>query len=119
MGYDMGRRPRREDVEFDRELHDLPEPLRRRQFMQNIEAVIFHSSKPVSREQLGSVIGKDCNLDDLVAEIREEWRLRPFEIVKVAGGYQARTRLGYAAVLHAAGITQRPLRRSASSNSWC
>jgi chromosome segregation and condensation protein ScpB len=40
--------------------------------MQNIEAVIFHLSKSVSREQLAALIGEDCNLDDLIAEIREE-----------------------------------------------
>jgi chromosome segregation and condensation protein ScpB len=90
-------------IEFDREQHDLPEPLRRRQFMQNIEAVIFASKGPVPRERLALVVADDYNIDELLALIAEEWKSRPFEIVKVAGGYQARTRPGFAPVIQASG----------------
>ena len=42
---------------FDRELTYLPQPLRRREFMTRIEAVLFASPRPVSRETLSSLIG--------------------------------------------------------------
>ncbi len=37
---------------FDRELTDLPEPLRRREFMMRIEAVLFATSRPGARATL-------------------------------------------------------------------
>ena len=61
---------------FDRELTDLPEPLRRREFMMRIEAVLFASPRPVSRETLSALIGGDCHLDQLIADIRDEARVR-------------------------------------------
>ena len=48
------------EVEFDRELSDLPPPLRRREFMMRVEAVIFAASAPVTRETLTTVIGSDA-----------------------------------------------------------
>jgi segregation and condensation protein B len=43
---------------FDRELEDLPAELRWREWMMRIEAVIFASAEPVSRETLARVVGK-------------------------------------------------------------
>jgi segregation and condensation protein B len=97
----MGRRAKAE-IEFDRDLRDLPAPLRRREFMMRIEAVIFASGEPVKREVLASIIGDDCNLDELLSLIGREIANRPFEIARVAGGFQYRTRLGYGAVIRAA-----------------
>jgi segregation and condensation protein B len=46
----MGRaRPK---IDFDRALSDLPAPLRWREYMMRVEAVIFAASQPVSRETL-------------------------------------------------------------------
>jgi segregation and condensation protein B len=74
----MGRRAKaKESQEYDRELADLPEPLRRREFMMRVEAVIFAASKPVIRETLAALVGRDCNLDLLIADISEELRARP------------------------------------------
>ena len=70
----MGRRAKPKSQEFDRELADLPAPLRRREFMMRVEAVIFAASKPVMRETLAALIGSDCNLDLLIADIRDELR---------------------------------------------
>ena len=89
---------------FDRELTDLPEPLRRREFMMRIEAVLFASPHPVSRETLSSLIGGDSHLDQLIADIREELRARPYELVAVAGGFAYRTRPAYADVILASGV---------------
>jgi chromosome segregation and condensation protein ScpB len=98
----MGRRAKPQ-AEFDRELRELPEPLRRPEHIMRIEAVIFASPQPVPRQKLASVIGDACNLDLLIADIREELRSRPYDIVTVGGGYQHRTRPGYAPVIHGSG----------------
>ena len=37
-----------------------------------VEAVIFAASQPVTRETLAALIGSDCNLDLLIADIRDE-----------------------------------------------
>ena len=87
----MGRRARPRPG-FDRDLSDLPAPLRWREYMMRVEAVIFAASQPVSRETLSALIGGDCNLDLLIADIRDELRSRPYELVDVAGGFQHRTR---------------------------
>jgi segregation and condensation protein B len=98
----MGRRPKPEAT-FDRELLDMPEPLRRREFMMRVEAVIFASARPVPREALSALIGSDCNLDLVIADIRDELRGRPYDLVAVAGGFQHRTRAGYGDVICSAG----------------
>jgi chromosome segregation and condensation protein ScpB len=105
----MGRRAKaKESQEYDRELADLPEPLRRREFMMRVEAVIFAASKPVMRETLSAIIGSDCNLDLLIADISEELLARPYELVEVAGGYQHRTRAPYGGVIRASGTVATP-----------
>ncbi len=38
------------------------------------------------REALAKVVGQSCNLDDLLADIRDELRPRPYERVFVVGG---------------------------------
>jgi chromosome segregation and condensation protein ScpB len=88
---------------FDRELSDLPAPARWREFMLRVEAVIFAASQPVMRETLAAVVGSDCHLDLLIADIRDELRARPYELVDVAGGFQLRTRRGYGEVIRASG----------------
>jgi segregation and condensation protein B len=98
----MGRRARPKPG-FDRELSDLPAPLRWREYMMRVEAVIFAASQPVSRETLSALIGSDCNLDLLVADIRDELKSRPYELVDVAGGFQHRTRRAYGEVIRASG----------------
>ena len=89
---------------FDRELADLPNPLRRREFMMRIEAVLFASPRPVSREILATLIGGDSHLDQLIADIRHELRSRPYELVAVAGGFAYRTRPAYADAILASGV---------------
>jgi segregation and condensation protein B len=98
----MGRRARPK-LGFDRELSDLPASARWREYMMRVEAVIFAASQPVSRETLSAIIGSDCNLDLIIADIRDELRSRPYELVEVAGGFQHRTRHAYAEVIRASG----------------
>jgi segregation and condensation protein B len=87
----MGRRPRPRE-EFDAELADLPPELRWREWMGRVEALIFASSEPVARETLAGLVGRDCSIDLLIDDIRDELRDRPYELVSVAGGWQHRTR---------------------------
>lgn len=87
---------------FDPLLMELPEAARWREWMGRVEAVIFAAPSPVSREALARVVGSTCNLNDLIADIRDELRARPYELVFVAGGYQLRTKPRFAPAIRAA-----------------
>ena len=97
----MARRAR-SAVNFDAELAHLPAELRWREWMGRVEAVIFAAPEPVPREVLARVVGRDCNLDLLIDDIRAELRGRPYELVAVAGGWQHRTRKGFAEAIQVA-----------------
>ncbi|MCW1410783.1 MULTISPECIES: SMC-Scp complex subunit ScpB [Rhizobium] len=92
---------RKQEVLYDRELEDLPPELRWREWILRVEAVIFASAEPVSRETLARVVGKDCSIDLLIADLIEELRGRPYELVSVAGGWQHRTRVRFAETIRA------------------
>ncbi len=92
---------------FDRELDHLPPELRWREWMQRVEAVIFASAEPVTRETLTRVVGAACNLDLIIGDIREELRDRPYDVVSVAGGFQHRTRPAHAAAIRASAAKTR------------
>ena len=101
-------RTRKPEGELDRELEDLPPTARWREWMGRVEAVIFASSQPVLRENLARVVGKACNLDLIIDDIRDELRGRPYEIVSVVGGWSFRTKLGFGdAIRTALGAPQR------------
>jgi segregation and condensation protein B len=79
-------RVRKPGSDLDLELDDLPAPARWREWMGRVEAAIFASAEPVKRENLARVVGKACNLDLIIEDIRGELRDRPYEVVNVAGG---------------------------------
>jgi chromosome segregation and condensation protein ScpB len=97
-------RPKRHEQEplFDPELAELPEGARWREWLGSVEAAIFASPSPVPREALAKIVGKNCNLDDLLSDIRDELRARPYDLVFVAGGYQLRTKPRFSAAIRAA-----------------
>jgi segregation and condensation protein B len=95
-------RARKPDGELDTELDDLPAPARWREWMGRVEAAIFASAEPVMRENLARVVGKACNLELIIDDIREELRGRPYEIVSVAGGWSFRTKMGFGDAIRAA-----------------
>ena len=92
----------KETLALDTELEDLPPELRWREWMGRIEAVIFASASPVSREDLARVVGQGVSVDQLIADIQVELRHRPFEIACVADGWLMRTRVQFAQAIRVA-----------------
>jgi segregation and condensation protein B len=90
------RRRRDGDEDFDAELADLPAAARWREWMLRAEAAIFASASPVAREALVKLVGQSCRFDELIADLREELRGRPYDLVFVAGGYALRTKTRFA-----------------------
>lgn len=101
---------------LDRELDDLPPEMRWREWMLRVEAVIFASAEPVTRETLARVVGRDCSIDLLIDDIRDELRGRPYDIVSVAGGWQHRTRLVYGPAIRASAASVRQASASLSDH---
>ena len=87
----MARRPTPEP-DFDRELFDLPADLRWREWKARVEAVLFAAAKPVSREILARVVGRDCALELLLDDLKEDFRGRPIELVRAAGSFTLHTK---------------------------
>lgn len=90
------------DAEFDTELEDLPPELRWRSWIGRIEAVLFASSKPVSREALQKVVGQGASVDFLIEDLQVELADRAFEITSVAEGWMMRTKVQFAEAIRAA-----------------
>jgi segregation and condensation protein B len=88
---------------LDLELEDLPTDARWRVWMGRVEAAIFATAKPVKRDALAKIVGRAANLEALIADICDELRGRPYEIVAVAGGWAFRTRASYAEAIRIAG----------------
>jgi chromosome segregation and condensation protein ScpB len=95
---------RRADPPLDTDLEDLPPEARWREWMGRVEAVAFAAAQPVPRAVLASLVGRDCNLDQLIRNIRAELRARPYDLVPVAGGWQLRTRPAFGPAIRAAGV---------------
>lgn len=90
------------DGVFDRELDDLPQELRWREWMGRIEAVLFASSSPASREDLARVVGQGASVEMLIDDIKVELVGRPYELAQVAGGWMFRTKQQFADAIKAA-----------------
>ncbi len=103
----MGRPQKRErDELFDPELADWPEPMRWREWMGRVEAAIFAARDPVPREALATLVGNSCRLDDLLKDIADELRARPYDLVVVAGGYRLRTKPRFASAIRSANSSE-------------
>jgi segregation and condensation protein B len=90
------------DIEFDRELEDLPPELRWREWMRRIEAVLFASAAPVPGADLARVVGQGASVDLLIEDLAGELVDRPYEIARVTEGWMLRTRASYAPAIRAA-----------------
>ena len=95
-------RCREGDHLFDRELEDLPQELRWREWMGRIEAALFASSSPVSRQDLTRLVGQGVSIDMLIEDIQVELKPRPYELVAIGGGWMFRTRAQYAIAIRTA-----------------
>ncbi len=73
-----------------------------REWMGRVEAVIFAASEPVTRSVLARVVGRNCNLELIIDDIRAELAGRPYELVAVAGGWQHRTKKVFGDAIHCA-----------------
>ncbi|MER2634750.1 MAG: SMC-Scp complex subunit ScpB [Rhizobiaceae bacterium] len=107
---------------LDIELEHLPPDLRWREWMGRIEAVIFAASTPVTRETLARIVGRHCNIELIIDDIRAELSGRPYELVSVAGGWQHRTKKVFGDVIRAAtgeGDVSRPLSQSEALVLMC
>ena len=78
--------------DFDRELSDLPPELRWREWKARVEAVLFAAAKPVNRETLARVVGRDCALELLIDDLRENLRGRPIQLVRAGESFALHTR---------------------------
>lgn len=56
-------RTKRQEPLLDAELSDLPPELRWREWMGRVEALIFATAEPVTRETLAVLVGRDCSID--------------------------------------------------------
>ena len=57
---------------FDRELEDLPQDLRWREWMGRIEGVLFARATPVGRDDLARVVGQGASVERLIEDIQAE-----------------------------------------------
>ncbi|WP_371171567.1 SMC-Scp complex subunit ScpB [Aliiroseovarius sp. 2305UL8-7] len=87
---------------FDREIEELPQELRWREWMGRIEAVLFASASPVGREDLARVVGQGASVEMLIDDIQAELVGRPYELAQVAGGWMFRTKTQFADAIKAA-----------------
>ena len=90
------------EPDLDREMADLPPALRWREWMRRIEAVLFASAAPVSREDLARVVGQGVSIDLLIGDLVVELTDRPYEIARVTDAWMFRTRTAYAPAIRAA-----------------
>jgi chromosome segregation and condensation protein ScpB len=88
----MARKPNGEP-DFDCELADLPPELRWREWKARVEAVLFAAAKPVGRDILARVVGRDCALDLLLDDLRE---------VRAGGSFTLHTRTAFGPALRVA-----------------
>ncbi len=87
---------------FNRELEELPQELRWREWMGRIEAVLFASASPVGRDDLARVVGQGASVEMLIEDIQAELTGRPYELAQVAGGWMFRTKTQFADAIKAA-----------------
>ena len=62
---------------------------------------VFAAKEPVTRETFARIVGKNCSIDLLIDDIREELRGRPYDLAAVAGGWKQLTRATYADAIRA------------------
>ena len=87
---------------LDRELEELPQELRWREWIRRIEAVLFASASPVPREDLARIVGQGASVDLLIDDLMADLEGRSFEVAQVVGGWMLRTRPAYSVAIRTA-----------------
>ncbi|MEM6739197.1 MAG: SMC-Scp complex subunit ScpB [Pseudomonadota bacterium] len=90
---------------LDRELADLPQASRWREWMRRIEAALFASATPLDRAALRRIVGDAANVDLLIEDLRAELSDRPYDVVAVGTGWMMRSRPAYAEAIRAVADT--------------
>ena len=90
------------ESELDRELADLPQDLRWREWLRRVEAVLFASATPVARDDLVRVVGQGVSVDLLIADLAADLADRPYQVTRIADKWMLRTRPEYAPAIRAA-----------------
>lgn len=90
------------DSGLDCELTDLPQAMRWAEWMRRVEAVLFASASPVSRKDLGRVVGQGVSVELLIEDLSIVLAERPYEIARVSDAWTLRTRKAYAPAIRAA-----------------
>ena len=92
----------RGEPDLDRELQALPPDLRWREWLRRVEAVLFASASPVSRDDLARVVGQGASVDLLIEDLVVDLADRPYEVARVGAGWMLRTKPAYAPAIRAA-----------------
>src|SRR3954454_690088 len=102
----MARWTRATQKPFDRELADLPPDIRWREWMGRVEAAVFASPNPVRHEILTGLVGQTCSIGDVISDIQDELRARPYELMFLAGGWHHRTRPRFADAIRRSAVAE-------------
>ena len=92
----------RAEPALDRELRELTPDLRWREWLRRVEAVLFASASPVSRDDLAKVVGEGASVDLLVEDLTADLSDRPYEVARAGGGWMLRTKPAYATAIRVA-----------------
>ncbi len=95
---------------LDRDLSELPQELRWREWMLRIEAVLFATDAPVSRDALQRVVAPGASVDLLISDLKADYAGRAYDVVQVGQGWMLSTRPSYAeAIRIAASVPEDPI----------
>jgi chromosome segregation and condensation protein ScpB len=97
----MARKPSSEP-DFDRELADMPPELRWLEWKARVEAVLFAAAKPVTREVLARVVGRDCALELLLDDLKEDFLGRPIQLIRAGECFALHTRPAFGPAIRVA-----------------
>ena len=64
--------------------------------------MLFAAAKPVGRDILARVVGRDCALDLLLDDLKEDFRGRPVELVRAGGSFTLHTKPAFGPAVRAA-----------------
>lgn len=89
-------------MEIDRDLGNLPQDARWREWMRRVEAVLFASAAPVPTKDLARVVGDNADLTALLEDLAADLTDRPYELAQQRDGWLLRTKSEYGPIIRAA-----------------